>query len=203
MLRHRALIVLALLFALVVGATFAFLPLQQVRAQTGLTVPVIPDYVAYKQLFRHVLALKKVADQAASAGQDRSSLRSLVSSQAGLNEADGQLLETAAVQCGAELDAQAAKAKVILDEIHARTPYGILNPSFPPPAPDPRLHEMQQERNSMVLLCRDQLRNALGEESFAKLDTWLKNKSAARNISYGVRPFAKQQQRAPRQRTAR
>jgi len=193
MLRHRALIVLALLFTLVVAATFAFLPLQKVSAQTGQTASTISDYVAYKQLFHHVLALKKVADEAAAAGQDRSSLRSLIRNQAGLNELGGQLLENQAVQCGEQLDAQSAQAKVIVDEIHARYPYGILNPSMPRPAPDPRLHDLQQQRNTTVLLCRDQLRNALGEDSFAKLDGWLKNKIATRNVSYGVRPFAKQQ----------
>lgn len=179
--------------SLLIAASFGFLflPVGTVRAQTDQIISTIPDHLAYQHLFRHVLALKRIADHAAAAGQDRSSVRSLIAKQAGLNETEGQLLENEAQRCATELDAQSAKVKAIRDEVRARYPYGILNPSLPAPTPDPRLHEMQLERNSTVLLCRDELRNVLGEDSFARLDNWVKTKTAP-NVIHGIRPRGKQ-----------
>jgi len=187
-MRRRPVLAVAVVVVLVAAAAIALLPLQKVRAQDPLPAPRVPDAVAYQHLFRRVLALKKRADEAAQQGKDRSSLRSLLAREAGLNDAEAQWLEAAATQCATDLAPVDSQAKAVVAETRARYPYGILNPSFPPPAPDPRLHDLQQQRNDAVMTCRERLRNTLGEESFLKLDNWLQAKLARSFVGTRPRP---------------
>ncbi len=181
--QHRSLLTFALVLAITGAGFLAFLPVPHTRAQSSFEVRPIPDEIAYLQLFHHALALKKLADDAAAAGKDRSGYHTLVGRHAGLPEAEAQLLEDAAVRCGPKLDDVDLRWKVIAREIRSRYPYGMYNPSIGPPPPDPRLHDLLLERNRTVLLCRDELRNVLGEEGFARLDGWVHSRSDSRKVT--------------------
>ena len=146
-------------------------------SQTGPAPQPIPEHVAYQHIFRHLLMLKQKSDDAQKAGKDRSELRHLVRKEAGLDEAQGKLLEAAATQCEAEVAEQDAKARVVINRFRAKFPFGIVPKGAQLPPPPPELAQMQQERNQIILLARDQLRNVLGEEGFAKLDAYVKKAS--------------------------
>ena len=137
-----------------------------------------PDYVVYYNIFHHVATLKKMADTAQQNGQDRSNLRQLVRQRAGLTEAEGQSLETIALQCESDVAAQDARAKAVIDNFHAQYPPSVVNSSVAP-TPPPHLAMMWQERSQIILQARDSLHGALGEEDFAKFDEYLKKHGPA------------------------
>jgi hypothetical protein len=149
----------------------AQLPAQQIKPAQ------ISDRVLFGRVFQHVAILKQMADEAQSKGEDRSGLRKIVQRQAGLTDAEGAILERIALECGAALASVDSRARAIVERSQARYPYGIANPSFLP-TPSPELRAMQQERNGVVLLSRDRLRNELGEESFAKFDAFVRHEAA-------------------------
>lgn len=171
-MHFRRKVLISVFIAILVGVSLLQLT-PAMCAQAPQSPGAVPDHVAYKFLFHHVVLLKQRSDRASAAGQNRTSLRSIVRREAGLNEAEGDLLEKIALECDSQIEIQNAKAKKIIEEIHARYPFGIYNPSFPP-LPDPRLSAMQQERENMILSFRDRLRASLGEDAFMKLDAYVK-----------------------------
>ncbi|MGH9522196.1 MAG: hypothetical protein ACRD3E_06665 [Terriglobales bacterium] len=179
--RHTRLIPI-LTFISIVLTLLAIVP--SAFPQAPQTPRQIPDWVAYRFLFHRVVLLNNRADRAAAAGQDRSSFRHLVRNSAGLTQPEGDLLERAALECEDLISKQDEKVQVVLAEIRGRHPYGLYNPSFPP-KPDPRLIEMQKERENIVIAARDRLREALGEESFARLDAYVR-RDMARNATHST-----------------
>ncbi|HZQ92318.1 MAG TPA: hypothetical protein VFA60_11035 [Terriglobales bacterium] len=147
--------------------------LAQTPAQSN-TPPPVPDHAAYARIFHEIAVLKGIADEAQKKGDDRSNLRSIVRKEARLSESEGAVLERIALQCEADLAALDARAQVIINKYLERYPYGIVNSSIPMAPPPPELKPMQTERNNLVLLARDRLRNELGEDSFAKFDRYVK-----------------------------
>ena len=151
------------------------LPAFRVSAQTTQSQPTVTsDSGYYYNIFHHVAALKQMADAAQQQGKDHSNLRQLVRLRAGLTEAEGESLEQIALQCETDVAAQDAKAKLIIDQFHAQYRPGITNPSFPPKPPEV-LDSMWQDRNNIILTARNRLRSALGEEDFAKFDTFVRS----------------------------
>src|SRR5262249_18349737 len=94
-----------------------------------------PDWVIYRHLFRDVVVLNKRADAAERQGSPRPNLRKLVSQRHGLTDAQDQVLATIAFQCEADVAAQDARAKTIIDAYHARYASNGFNRNSPPPSP--------------------------------------------------------------------
>jgi hypothetical protein len=136
----------------------------------GAPRSAIPDHVVYWELFHRVAVYAHKADAAQRQGKDRSGLRQLVRRQAGLDEEHGQMLEQIALLCERDVVATDAKARTIIDKFHAEHPYRLVNTNSPPPSPPSELRTLSQQRMDAILLGRDRLHSALGDEAFAKFD---------------------------------
>jgi len=147
-------------------------------AQSGRPAPsTIPDDVVYWGLFHRVALFAKRAEAAQKQGTDRSNLRQLIRKQAGLGEEQGQLLEQIALQCEKDVAAQDAKAKTIIDRFHAQFPYRIVNKGSPPPRPPSELTALWEQRKNAILVGRDRLHSALGDDVFARFDQYQKSRA--------------------------
>ncbi len=173
----RRLLAAAALLALLLTSTLMLAPYRPARAQVADTS--VPDEIVYRHYFHHIAFLKKRADDAQAKGRDRSSLRQIVRTQAGLTEYEGQVLESIALLSEAEIAAQDARAKVIIDRYRAQFPLGAIPHDTTLPPRPPELAQMWRERNAMILLARDRLHGALGDAAFAKFDTYVKAQAAA------------------------
>jgi hypothetical protein len=139
-------------------------------AQPTRSPSTIPDHVIYWELFHRVAVYAHKADAAQRQGIDRSGLKQLVRRRAGLDEERGQMLEQIALQCEREVVATDAKARALIDGFHAEHPYRLVNKNSPPPSPPSELRTLSQQRIDAILLGRDRLHSALGDEVFAKFD---------------------------------
>lgn len=136
----------------------------------GASRPAIPDHVIYWELFHRVAVYAHKADAAQRQGKDRSGLRQLVRRRAGLDEERGQMLEQIALQCERDVVATDARARAIIDKFHADHPYRLMNKNSRPPSPPSELRRLSQQRVDAILLGRDRIHSALGDEAFAKFD---------------------------------
>ena len=156
------------------GGLVAIEPPVLIAQNANRSTVVTADADLYYRIFHHVAVLKSVADTAQQQGKDRSNLRQIVRLRAGLTDLEGQILERTSVQCDGDVLAQDAKAKKIIGQFHAQYPPGVINPSFPPKAPL-ELDAMWQERQKIILQARDNLRSALGEETYARFDQFVRS----------------------------
>ena len=177
-----------LLISLVIVLPGVFLAARSAQGRTAEP----PDYVVYRRIFHHVALLKQMADAAQQKGMDRSNLRQLVRSRAGITGPEGESLERISLQCESDVAAEDAKAKVIIDRFHTQYPSRIINPSFLPKTP-PELVTLWQERSNIILGARDRLRGELGEKDFAKFDQFVREQSATPSFS----PAASRQKIVP------
>ena len=145
-------------------------------AQTN--VPEVPDYVLYTHLFRHVAALKDKADELERQGGDARKFHNLFKNKADLSDEQAQVLELIASQCALKIKAIDERTKPIIQIYKAQYPNGQVPHGQKPLPPPVALQQLTEERNSLVLRKRDELRNAFGEEAFGHFQEFVKNKIA-------------------------
>jgi hypothetical protein len=134
----------------------------------------VPEFVVYRQLFRHVAFLKQKADEIEKKGADGSALRGHYKQQAKLNEHEVRALEEIATACNADVEQLDRKAKKLVDEFRARHPGGRLAAGEVPPTPPAELNSLWEERNRVVLQAREGLRAAFGEQEFQRFEQHVK-----------------------------
>lgn len=134
----------------------------------------VPDYVIYRQVFHHLMALKDHAAAIEHQGGDGRALRSYYQDKAGLKGDQATALDQIAADCErdvAKLDAQAQK---IIDASRARYKDGKVPAGQKLPPPPPELHKLQEERITAIMTARDRLRTALGAQGFQQFDDFVK-----------------------------
>lgn len=140
-----------------------------------------PDYVLYRQFFRHHSALKERAAEVERQGRSGQALRSYYKNKVGLEDRQANALDDVAAECDREVTRLDAEAKQIIDAARARYPNGVVPAGQSiPPAP-PELRKMQVERNMIVMRACQQLREKLGAHGFQQVDDYLKL-NFARNL---------------------
>lgn len=143
----------------------------------------VPQYIIYRQLFRHVVTLRQKADEEQRQGRDGAALRSLYKRNAKLNDAEAAILEQVAEEGDrrvAEFDEQ---AKRIIAEARAKHPRGELQRGETLPPPPAELGALQEQRNLAVLQARERLRASFGEEAFDRFDKFVQ-----RDIAPKIKP---------------
>lgn len=149
-------------------------------SQSPQGVPEIPQFVVYRQLFRHCVFLKEKAAEKEQRGEDGLSFREFHKRKAGLNEKQAEALDRIAVETDDAVTKLDERAKKITDEIRAQYPEGKLPPGqSPPPFPE-ELRGMQKQRNEIILRGRDRLHKALGEQEFRRFDEYVQQNIASR-----------------------
>lgn len=135
-----------------------------------------PEHVIYSQLFHHVVATKKLADEEEKKGKDVKYLRSLFQEEADLSEYQARILDNVASDCVKEADKVDAKAQAIIDAYRAKYLKGKIPKGqilSPPPS---ELKDMQEERNKIILKYRDRLFVELGGDGAYKFKQFVEKK---------------------------
>jgi len=139
-----------------------------------LTAPIplqagVPQNVLFEFLFSNISDFNRFADSDDKAGKHSSAARWRTHDQraAGLNDAEGQILQETALDCLRALKEQDAKIHTFLEKDRAQATPGVMGP------PPPELIQLVEERKKIVSNHVDRLREALGDASFNKLDTYV------------------------------
>jgi len=140
------------------------------------TVTVVPDHVFYEFYFRHIEHVLSKASKLEGQGIDSSSMRTSIKLESKLtSDQANRLIEISlnSLIAVTELD---KVARQIIDEIHAQHPGGKLGINESAPEPPKTLIDLQLKRNAIFTQARENLRSFLGNESFASLDDYVKNR---------------------------
>lgn len=133
-----------------------------------------PEHVIYGLLFREVAAFKKAARDKESKGQDGSVLRKHHKEHLNLNDDEDAALARIAEETDADVRKTDKEARKLIEKERARHPDGKLKDGEALPAPPEALGTLQQKREARVLRGRDDLRAAVGEAEFKRLDEFVR-----------------------------
>lgn len=133
-----------------------------------------PEYVVYRHVFHHLLALKEHAKEVERRGDNGRALGNFYKDRARLSDDQELTFEKIAADCERDVAKLDAKAQKIIDAAHARFPNGKVPAGALIPPPPPELHKLQLERIATIMEARNRLRAALGEQGFQQLDDFIK-----------------------------
>jgi len=138
----------------------------------------IPEHVAYDFLFRRTARFRKKAVEAGRPEVPDAAFHR----EARLNTAQARALEEVAAAVSRQVEAQDARARVVIERFRARYPGGVVPRGKKLPPPPPELRAMQEERNAIILRGRDHLRGLLGEQKFAGFNDFVLRRFAGKGI---------------------
>jgi len=141
----------------------------------------IPSHVLYEQFVRYQNHLDRVAANAVLQGKDGSDFRNHFQQKVGFTDAQFALVRTAAQQLETDLNAQDAKARVVINAFR-QAHQGATPPATVPPPPA-ELAQLQAQRDQMVNDEIAILKTALGSTAAAKLDDVIQ-KEMGPNVKY-------------------
>jgi hypothetical protein len=129
----------------------------------------VPQSVLFEMFFNNLEVLNQVADADEKAGKHNSASewRRLYQKGAGLNDAEGDILRETVLDCLQSLKVQDAKFRVAAEKFRAQ-----LTPGAPEQIP-PDLAQLFDDRKKIIADHIEALKTALGEASFAKLDSFV------------------------------
>jgi hypothetical protein len=146
------------------------LPSQRITHTQG-SAQVVPDYVTYRFFFTHLANLGQLADSLEKAGKDGSKWRTHDQHAAGLSDAEGQILTQVAQDCNQSLKNEDTKIQSSITGFHNQFPNGqFVSVSAPP-----ELAQFENEKIQAINTHIEQLKSQLGQDSFNKLDVYVKN----------------------------
>lgn len=156
-----------------------------------------PEQVIYRQFFRHLVGLKKQAEEMESHGKNGKAFRNHYKDKIGLKDNEASLLDEIATECERETAKVDEQAQRLIQAARARTKNGRAASIEEIPPPPPELKKLQQRRDMIVMRGRYRLFTELGAYGFQQIDDFLKL-----NFAPDVRPAAvqpKQQRTDPQQ----
>jgi hypothetical protein len=128
-----------------------------------------PDPAAYERFFQDVSDLQAASSQAASSGDDAKLVLPKIQEKIGLTDAEGEVLNATADGCVSRLAAlRPASARLTLQSRIEFAGYGKHSDEL-----TQKLKDLEDQRNQMVLDHVQQLKAALSEASFAKVDAYV------------------------------
>lgn len=146
-----------------------------------------PEHIVYRQFFRHLVALKKQADEIESHGKNGKALRTHYKDKIGLKDKEASLLDEIATECERETAKIDERAQRIIQAARARFPNGRAASIEEIPPPPPELKKLQRHRDMVVMRARHRLVTQLGAYGFQQIDDFLKL-----NFARDVQPAAVQ-----------
>ena len=134
-----------------------------------------PEHIVYRMFFHHLVMLNNRGEGTTYRPTLQPYYASYYANTVQLTSEQAQTLYTIALDCERQVNQLdlAAKALIVafrkeLEAVKALGPLGTY-----PTTPD-QLKSMQQQRNMSILHHREQLRKALGEQPFLRLDGFIK-----------------------------
>ena len=137
----------------------------------------------YWFVFHNVTRNNERTRELQAQGRARQGLHYPLQREAGLTQGQAQALSQIAAACTQEVKQQDERAQIVIRAFRAQLPPGNTAP--PPP---PELRTMWEERNAMVLRCRDRLRLAFGDEAFTRFDNFAKFRYGTNTAPVPVNP---------------
>lgn len=137
----------------------------------------IPEHVVYKMFLRDLDTFKQKSEEATRKGDAKSSeaYRNFYKGRADWSNEEFAVLNQIAADCQRQLKVINAKAKKIIDDRRELYyPNNKVRPDGQLAPPSPELQRLQAEHDAVILAARDQIRLTLGEQSFQRLQTFLK-----------------------------
>jgi hypothetical protein len=151
---------------------------ENARAATAQDLPYppiyVPDPVKYSTFFHFVVDLQKQANELERAGKDGSSLRMHIQIEAGLDYEEARMLNEIAAACIEKVDQQDRKAMAVIEKFRSQFPGGRIPTGKKLPPPPPELQAMQQERDMIILIARDQYRYSVGDNGYTKVEDFIR-----------------------------
>ncbi len=178
-MKHRFLFacsILAVLFATSIAFSRYAKGTAQIQNQK-VTAPEhspLPDTVLYKHLFHHYDLLDKKAVDEERLGKDGKAYRDFYKRQAKLTDAQAKDLDQIAKETDKEVNRITSQAQEIIQGVRSRYPDGKVLIGQKPPPPPAILADLQEQHDVAVEQGRDKLKQALGENDFAKFDGFLR-----------------------------
>jgi hypothetical protein len=130
-----------------------------------------PIWVTYHFFFFHVENLDRVAAEEDAKGKEGGKWRTHDQRAAGLSEEEGKILHQKAHDCNQEVNNTDAKLQARVRDFHGQIP----NEQIHDIASLPELDQLWQQRIQIINSYVDRLRSMLGEESFQKLDSYVRS----------------------------
>jgi uncharacterized protein YhaN len=128
-----------------------------------------PDPAAYERFFQDVSVFESASSQAASNGDDAKPVFPKIQEKIGLTDAEGTILNATADDCVSRLAAlRPASARLTLQSRIEFAGYGKHSDEL-----TQKLKDLEDQRNQLVSDHVQQLRAALSEASFAKVDAYV------------------------------
>jgi len=150
---------------------------QTTKQDTGATNP-LPADVVYQAFFGHVVALENAAAEHDKNGRKGSEVRAYYQQAVKLTNREATDLKRIADACGGAVHALDVRAQKIIEAAWASHPDRKLPIGAKAPAPPPELAKLDLERIDTVNAHMQKLRDALGPDSFRKLDGYVQNNFA-------------------------
>jgi hypothetical protein len=125
------------------------------------------DAVAYRFLFRQVVAYKKLSDDGKAMHQDRSYMMRTLARRLSIGKEDLDNLERIATSCVAEIVPIQTKIANAVSDFHAEYSQMRLT-GLKAASPPSTLSDLQAQEDAIVLRYRDSLRNSMNEAKFQK-----------------------------------
>ncbi len=139
----------------------------------------VPEFVPYMFLFNHHEFNLQKAAELDRQSKNGAGYRSMEKRLAGLTDQEAVVLDQVTADCERELEKQDERAREVINAFRARFPPGRLPEGVLLPPPPAELTQMQEERNAIILRARDRLHEAFGDESFKRLDSFVKSQVAS------------------------
>ena len=149
------------------------------------TLPSVPEHIIYGFLFRNVTRNNERNIDLRAKGTVTKKYFAF-RRELGFTAEQSRLLTEIASDCESQVRQQDRNAQFIIAEFRARLPKTKEAQAPPPPA---ELKTMWEERNAIILRARDRLRDALGEDTFDRLDNFAKFRYGTNKTPVSLRPI--------------
>jgi len=137
----------------------------------------IPEPVVYGMFLRDLDTFNQKAQEASNRGDARSSqaYKNFYKARAGWSDAEFRVLNQIAADCQRQLKVINAKVKKVIEARHKLYyPDNKVRADGQLAPPSTELQQLQAEHDAVILSARDQIRLTLGEQSFQRLQQFLK-----------------------------
>lgn len=140
----------------------------------------IPKHVLYGLLFRERAHFKKRAQEQESKGGNGAFFREFHKKKLELTDAETAALDRVADEANREVTRLDKQARKIIDDARAQHPKGLIKEGESLPTPPAELAELEKQRTAALLQAREQLRAALGDAEFQRMEALLLKDAAER-----------------------
>jgi hypothetical protein len=137
-------------------------------------VGLLPHYIVYRHVLRQVADFSHKADALEAKHQDSRPFRNYFVDKLGISAVNSARLTQAAYGYEAEMAANQAKVKALVERQRAEHPNGI-DPSKPPPRSTPETAELSAERRAIAEKYVRRLQDQMGLDDFCDMDARIRS----------------------------